>query len=395
MKILHIMPSFYPAVIYGGPIESVHQLCRHISRLGGEVRVLTTDANGPKEVLDVEKGRDILGIDGIRIRYCRRILPDALSLEFLQNLYEYIKWADVVHLTSVYSFPVIPSLFMCRMLGKPMVWSPRGSLQRWEGSTRVLLKKAWDQVCNWLCTDRSVCLHVTSELEKEESLRAIPNVSYAIIANGVSIPEQVENYSAMTEIGRRLLFIGRLHPKKGLENLIEAMSLLDERYRLTICGDGEAAYRNSLQKIVDAQRLTDRIRFVGHVEGALKSEHFQSADVCIVPSHTENFGMVVVEALAHSVPVIASQATPWKELESRGCGSWVANDPATLASAISSIYNQSLIEMGRRGRAWMEEGFGWENKAKQMLAVYERAIQQMRDDREGCIEKSDATIYRL
>lgn len=127
MKIVHIVPSFAPAWRYGGPINTVLQLCRQLARNGCEVRVLTTDANGPDAVLDIPTAREVDTGDGLRVRYCARLMPESVSVRLLRELPRYLRWADVVHLTAVYSFPTIPTLLACKLMDKPVVWSPRGS----------------------------------------------------------------------------------------------------------------------------------------------------------------------------------------------------------------------------------------------------------------------------
>src|SRR5689334_9039361 len=131
MNVLHVMPSFYPAHHYGGPIQSVYQLCRSLAALGCKVRVLTTNANGPDCVLDVEPGVEIDLADGVSVTYCNGLMLDSASVGLLGKLPACVRCADVVHLTAVYSFPVIPALLASRQSGKPVLWSPRGSLQRW------------------------------------------------------------------------------------------------------------------------------------------------------------------------------------------------------------------------------------------------------------------------
>ena len=102
MKILHVVPSFYPAHVYGGPIESVYALCRHSAAQGCAVRVLTTDANGLDRVLEVETSRETTLAGNVQVSYCRRLARHSVSLQLLGCLLEYIRWADVVHLTAVY-----------------------------------------------------------------------------------------------------------------------------------------------------------------------------------------------------------------------------------------------------------------------------------------------------
>src|SRR6185503_4634322 len=135
-----------------------------------------------------------------------------------------------------------------------------------------------------------------------------------------------------------LLYIGRLDPKKAIDNLLRALAKLrDDKIHLRICGSGQPDYLSYLQDLRRDLALEGSVTFVGAVEGAAKMQEFLSADTLVLPSHTENFGMVVAEALAHGTPVIASRGSPWPELEERGAGYWVTNDPQSLAEAVRRI----------------------------------------------------------
>src|SRR5205823_1625027 len=138
---------------------------------------------------------------------------------------------------------------------------------------------------------------------------------------------------------------GRLHPIKGIENLLNAMSLLEDDVRLSICGEGEADYERRLRTMVAELRIESRVTFQGRVDGDAKERQFREADLCIVPSFKENFCMVVAESLAREVPVIASKGTPWKQLDTRGCGICADNDGGELAAAIMQARNMPLREM--------------------------------------------------
>jgi hypothetical protein len=122
MKVLHVTPSFYPAWIYGGSTHAVYQLCCALVRNGSEVRVLTTDANGPDAVLAVDTETDVEVASNLRVRYCHRLMDVSVSPALLRHLTAGIRWANVVHLMAVYSFPTIPTLLACKLLGKPVVW---------------------------------------------------------------------------------------------------------------------------------------------------------------------------------------------------------------------------------------------------------------------------------
>jgi glycosyltransferase involved in cell wall biosynthesis len=125
-----------------------------------------------------------------------------------------------------------------------------------------------------------------------------------------------------------------------------------------------------LAVLVEKLGLQQRVRFAGYADEAVKLMGFMEADVCVVPSHTENFGLVVAEALAHAVPVIASTGTPWRELQERGCGFWVDNSPERLAAAIDEIARCDLPLMGQRGREWMQREYKWEAIAARTFELY-------------------------
>lgn len=233
----------------------------------------------------------------------------------------------------------------------------------------------------------ALVLHTTSKEDAEAAQERFPRRESVILPNGVDIPDQVEHVNASGIL--RLLYLGRLHPKKGIENLLQACKWLKDNaglsWSLAIAGTGDLLYVDSLQAKIDelglrGQRkdiatqelLPGQVEMVGEVIGKAKERLFANADLLVVPSYVENFGNVVAEALARAVPVIASRGTPWSKVEEIGCGLWVDNDPASLAQAIRQMSRLPLRDMGGTGRAWMQREFGWRRHAQEMLACYER-----------------------
>ena len=315
------------------------------------------------------------------IRYCRYIVGRSVAPDLLRLLHRYVRWADVVHLSSVYNFPTLPTLALCRMTGKPLLWSPHGALQRWKESRRTRMKWLWDRVCSALAPS-SLILHVTSEEEAEASRRRFPRGAIVMIPYCVPIPERTSHVERPGML--RLLYLGRLDRKKGIENLLAACATLKERGRvsfaLTIAGSGEAAYtgtiKSRIQALSEAEGAPNVVHMVGEVGGEAKERLFAESDVLVVPSHTENFGVVVAEALLRELPVIASTGTPWKKLVEEGCGFWVENNPTNLANAIECLRRVPLREMGRRGRAWAMKEFHPDVIGEAMLACYGRLVER-------------------
>ena len=384
MKVLHVTPAYFPATYWGGPIYSVLGLNDALVRLGVHLTVLTTDSAGPRRAQRLRFDRDsrIAYPSGHEIHYCRRIAGAHVSLEMVRRLIPLVRSADVVHLTSTYSFPTIPALMACRALHKPLVWSPRGALlatHEWTGARRRGLKRLWELACARILANTSSVFHVTSPEEQSASLARIPLNDARVIPNGVEIPAHLSKREWLPNGKLRLLFLGRLDPKKGIENLFQAMTVMaDPNIILEVCGTGNDSYRNHLSTLATGLSIDKQIRFVGHVDGDEKTRAFARADLCIAPSHSENFCMVIAEALAHGVPVIASTGTPWPKLPERDCGEWIPNSAESLAAGIRRMRSQNLEQMGLRGRTWMQQDFSWDRAAKLMHELYRNLVDSRR-----------------
>ena len=215
-------------------------------------------------------------------------------------------------------------------------------------------------------------MHVTSEEERTESIEKIGNASALVLRNGIDIPKPEGRARQRSDAVLRLLYLGRLHPIKGIENLLQAIAQVRTNVRLSICGEGDAEYESRLRTMVDELGLSRIVTFYGRVDGELKDQQFREADLCVAPSFKEAFCTVALEAMARSVPVIVGRGLPWSRVEEVGCGLWVSNEPADLAAAIDRAAAMQLSEMGQRGRAWMEREFSWQPVAEEMIEAYRR-----------------------
>ncbi|WP_352933965.1 glycosyltransferase [Mesorhizobium sp. M1169] len=369
LHILHVTPCYYPATFWGGPIFSTLAICDAMSKTPGmKVEVLTTDAAG----LNVSDRVSAVSRPdfGYSVHYARRVAGHSISLEILLRLIPAIRRCDVVHLTATYSFPTIPTLFLARLFRKPVVWSPRGAIQateQWAQSPRKRLKRLFQSVARRICPPITF-IHTTAEEERSATASAMPGLPVVVIPNSVDIPPQPNRVQAI-DGALRLIFLSRLHPKKGLDRLMSAMEQLPERVSLDIYGTGDPVYVAHLTE--RAATFGGRVRLRGHVDGAAKFAAFAEADLFVLPTFAENFGIAIAEALAHGLPVLTTTATPWKELESRGCGLCIEPENGDIAKAITELSQRDLRSMGLIGRRWVVEEFSPAASGKAFAALYE------------------------
>lgn len=365
MKILHVVPTFYPATYWGGPIWSTKAICDGIAALDDvELRVLTSDAAGPA-ISDRVQPAAL----PYPVHYAHRMAGHCIAPGLLARLPGAIRWADIVHVTGTYNMPTLPAFVLARALGRPVVWSPRGALQAtedWPEAPHLQMKRGFEHLAS-LLRPRDAVLHVTATKEARQSIRRLGGIACAIIPNAVDVPPSLPERQA-NDNECRLMFLSRLHPKKGLEALFGAMAALPVKFTLDIYGTGDAAYVRMLQ--LRANLSQGRIRLHGHVEGAAKAAAFAQADLFVLPSHSENFGIVVAEALAHGLPVLTTQSTPWQDVERHGCGRCIDLPGSNLAAEIESLAAGDLRAMGARGRVWVRRAFATSAMVDAFEALY-------------------------
>jgi len=221
----------------------------------------------------------------------------------------------------------------------------------------------------------AACIHVTSEQEYQE-IRAFGLANpVAIIPNGIDLPELARSQSAARAVERVVLSLGRIHPKKGLARLVHAWSKVEARYPawwLRIAGPPELGHDNELRALAVSLGLT-RISVEGPIYGEAKTSAYQCADVFVLPTLNENFGLTVAEALAAGTPVISTKGAPWSGLEREGCGWWIEQGIEPLAAALAhamALPREALKAMGGKGREWMARDFSWDCVGRSMLDVY-------------------------
>lgn len=305
MKILHIVPSYKPAYIYGGPIESVSKLCEGLVAAGHEVDVFTTTANGAVE-LDVVPGK-VMDVDGVKVTYFKRITKDPthVSTALWKHLYANVKAYDIVHIQSWWNFLVIVAACICHLKKVKVVISPRGMLSGYifnSGSSKA--KKLIHNVSGKFALSRST-FHATAESEYDECRLVIDNWRGFIQPNIITLPE-IPVVSPDNKVFT-LIFMSRVHPKKGIEILFRAISGLGFDIVLKIAGSGEAEYISELKNLAADLNIADKIEWLGWLNREEKFEALMHADLFVLVSLNENFANVVIESLHMGTPVLVSE----------------------------------------------------------------------------------------
>lgn len=260
--------------------------------------------------------------------------------------------------------------------GFKVVLSPHGMLEPWILKRHHYTRKL---PALWLYQRKAIsqadCIHATAESEKEHLLQLGWNNKITVVPNGVDV-EFISMKSSWKRTNN-ILFLSRVHPKKGLNFLIEALAQLKGDYQCTIAGEGEFSYINELKALATKLRIADRVTFVGGVYGNTKWKLFQESDVFVLPTHSENFGIVVAEALASGTPVITTQGTPWQELDRFHCGWWTEIGTQPLLDALRSFANcteEKLKVMGQNGRKLVELKYSTKAEAEAMVKLYQQFV---------------------
>jgi glycosyltransferase involved in cell wall biosynthesis len=280
---------------------------------------------------------------------------------------------DLFHSHGLWRMPGLYAARSALRSGKPLLVTPRGMLEPAALRFSHKQKRVFWLLGQGSAIARAHCLHATSEAELLTLRRLGLRNPIAVVANGVEVPPQRRRPGAQDQC--ILLYLGRLHPIKGLGGLVDAWSRLESRYpkwTLRMVGPSADSYRKQLEDQC-RQLGVQRVTFGDATFGPEKQREFEAAQLYVLPSHSENFGMTAAEALACGLPVLASRGTPWAGLQTHACGSWVDNSPASLEQALDRLLSLPVAEleaMGARGRAWMERDFAWASKAAQMLEVY-------------------------
>lgn len=310
-----------------------------------------------------------INIDGVSVKFFNGNILRWFSLikefrAFLEN-----EKPDIVHINGIWSPQNWGFQKAAQELKIKVVLSPHGMLESWIIQHNPLKKQIALFLFQHNAIKKADHIHATAQMEKDSIRKLKFNNSITIIPNGIDLSELESNKKRYGE--QKMIFLSRIHPKKGIEILLEAWRNIDTKdWTLEIAGNGDEDYIFSLIEI--AQDL-DNVHFVGALYEEEKWEFLRSADVMVLPTHSENFGIVVAEALAVGVPVITTTGTPWQDLENYDCGWWIDLSVENLKSTLLNVFNTStnkLETMGNNGKNLVKEKYDIKAIGKNMIELY-------------------------
>ncbi|MEM6937254.1 MAG: glycosyltransferase [Pseudomonadota bacterium] len=393
MRVLHIIPSIAPC--RGGPSAAVVPMISALREADVESALLTTNDNGPDnsdiplgdwfEYQDVPVLAFPRNLKGMRWYDEHIVAPGAL--DWLRE--NGAQW-DLVHVHAVFSYLSSQAMRWARLASRPYLCRPLGQLCLWSLGQKSTRKRVYLRLLEKANLEAADRVHFTSRQEQLECQQAGLSVRGLVVPHGINLPvvrspetdhkcvepEASNDAEAMTSI----LFLGRLDRKKGLERLLAAFSQVAASLPgavLTVAGSGDASYVTNLRTRADELELGDRVRFVGWVQGAEKHALLESADLFVLPSYSENFGVAVLEALSYGLPVLVSEAVALAaEVDEAGAGLVVSGSEPSIADGLLKLGKDFGLRrrMSSAGRQLAGERFSWPGVARQLKTHYQQIL---------------------
>ena len=362
MRVVHVVPAI--AEEASGPSYSVPRLCDSIRGAGADVELAT---------LDWSRARD-------RLPY-QRTFPLGFGPRRLGTSPGLKRWLEeqsmtgdiaVIHSHGLWMMPNVYAGQACRTGRPQLVVSPRGTLSSWALRRSALLKKVFWIGWQAKALRSTACFHATAQAEYEDIRARGFTQPVCVLPNGIDVPPL---HAAEKNGRKRLLFLGRIHPVKGLDVLLRAWQVVEDRFSdwdLHIAGPDDKGHLAEMRSLAGKLQVK-RVFFHGPQYGEEKLRVYRAAWLFVLPSHSENFGVTVGEALAAGVPAIVTRGAPWSGLPEHGAGWWIEMGLEPLIACLEEALStppKRLAEMGRSGRDWMRREFAWDRIGAQFLETY-------------------------
>ena len=402
MKVLHVIPSV--ATVRGGPSQAVIEMVYALRSQNIDAEIVTTNDNG-KGLLDVplyQLTDQIKEYANVPIRFFPRFSPNinavrefAFSSSLTTWLWQHISEYDLVHVHAIFSYTSTIAMAIARLKNIPYINRPLGQLCEWSLTQSKLRKQIYLNVIERSNLLHSQALHFTAEQEKTEFKQLGLNIPSFVLPHGVHIPTLIPDAKAqlreilqISDHRPIILFMSRIHPKKGLEYLISALGQLKESHQeynfaLAIAGSGDPDYVDQIKELLKKHDLSDRTHMIGFVKGETKNLYLQGADLFALTSHSENFGIAAIESLAAGTPVLITDGVAIAPMvQEQEIGYVTKLDVDAIALTIQGFFEQlqsanqnsanqnSAAQKGDRAYQYVAEHYGWAKIAESLAKKY-------------------------
>ncbi|MFN6481888.1 MULTISPECIES: glycosyltransferase [unclassified Nostoc] len=389
MKVLHVIASV--TKVRGGTSQAVLDMVRALQTNNVYAEIATTNDDGDN-LLDVPLQKCI-EYEHVPVWFFHRFSPNvkmvreyAFSAQFTQWLWENISKYELVHVHALFSYPSTIAMAIARLKKVPYIVTPHGLLCEWSLQQSKRRKQTYFQLIEQANLNSSQTIHFTSQKEQQEVSLLELQTSNFVLPLGLSLPTQISD--APKRLRQKfniplnepvILFLSRLHYKKGLEYLIPALSKLTHyHFTFILAGNGTPDYEAQIESLLVSNGLRDRTLVVGFVEGETKDILMQGSDLFVLTSYSENFAVSVLEALAVGVPVLV---TPGVALAAVVKENQIGYVPEMNVTAITDalenyfINPQQAKKMGDRARKLICENYTWDRIASKLISVYTDMIE--------------------
>lgn len=383
MRVLHVISSM--SQLRGGPTVSMHNILSALRRKGIAADVAATDDDGDTARLDVPLDR-FVDIQGQRVRYFpRQTLKYAFSAPLLPWLLRNVRAYDLVHTHGLFSFAPLAAAWCARAAGVPYIMRPAGVLDTWGMKNKSrLVKAASVRLVEAPLLEAAAAVHFTTPLERARAADLSLPIRPVVLPTGVEMDGSGDPAEPLEELAaqdtRLVLFLARIHPIKCVDVLLRAFCDLedrDSRLRLVIAGDGDPALVAQLKRLAGELGLADRVRWLGFTCGARKRWLLTRADVFVLPSASENFGIAVVEAMSAGAPVIVTHGCGLADFVAQWQAGIVTDGTMeSLRTALTTLLSDEALRlaMGESGRRAARQELSLEAFGARLESLYRTVL---------------------
>ena len=382
MRVLHVITGLWKDT--GGPSEVIPAICTGMMDAGADVTLATLAGDSSQSVDDA-------ATHGVRVLKFQPSFRHTIwySSELHRRIEQLASEHDIVHIHGIWQFPDWAAAAAARHAGVPYVITPHGSLQPARLKKSSLKKRVSAVLADRAMLNQASCLHATAPDEADAFRRYGFRGPIAMVPNGITPAEPIEPDRAALLVaafrrdfpetqGRRLLlFLSRIEPIKGVTTLARAWVEVARQYpdwHLVVVGPDERSHLQEVLAILRDGGVLDRTTITGPLYGDRKTAAYLASELFALPTISENFGLVIGEALSHTLPVITTTGAPWPGIVEHDCGWWIEPSLNALADTLREalpLPRAALAARGDRGSAWIARDFTWEAESRLLLKTYE------------------------